>query len=90
MGLHGLSYGPIFAKLRCASFLFRKNQEKSQYGPKKHKNVDFRKKKSLRSYMPSTKVGKIKSLCKIYSKSSHLIIHNHIQLISIENHINFE
>ena len=27
MGVHGLSYGPFGAKLRCASFLIRKNQE---------------------------------------------------------------
>ena len=54
MGVHGLSYGPFVAKLRCASFLLRKNQEKSQYGPKNDKNVDVREKKSLRSYMPNT------------------------------------
>ena len=41
-----------------ALFLFPKTQEKLQYGPKKHKHVDFREKKSLRSYMPNTKVGK--------------------------------
>ena len=28
MGVHGLSLGPFVAKLRCASFLIRKNQEK--------------------------------------------------------------
>ena len=43
-GLHGLSYTSFDAKLRCASFLPQKNQEKSQYGPKKRKNVDFREK----------------------------------------------
>ena len=42
-------------------------------------------KKSLRSYMPSTKVGKNKKLNKIHSKSINLIIHNNIQLISINN-----
>ena len=28
MGVHGLSYGQFVAKLRCASFLIRKNKEK--------------------------------------------------------------
>ena len=60
-GVHGPSYTPFVAKLRCASFLIRKSQEKLQYGPNKHKNVDFRENKSLRSYMPNTKVGKNKS-----------------------------
>ena len=59
-GLLGLILRRFGAKLRYASFLIQKNQEKSQYGPKKLKNVDFREKKSLRSYMPSTKVGKNK------------------------------
>ena len=43
-GLHGLSLRRFGAKLRCASFLIRKNDKKSQYGPKKHKNVDVREK----------------------------------------------
>ena len=60
-GLLGLILRRFGAKLRCASFLTRKNDKKSQYGPKKHKNVDFREKKSLRSYMPNPKVGKIKN-----------------------------
>ena len=34
----------------------------------KHKNVVFREKQSLRSYMPSTKVGKNKSSNETYSK----------------------
>ena len=59
-GLHGLSLRRFGAKLSCASFLIRKNQEKWKYGPKKHKHVDFRETKSLRSYMPHTKVGKNK------------------------------
>ena len=38
-------------------FYFEKKEEKWQYGPKKHKHVDFGETKSLRSYMPHTKVG---------------------------------
>ena len=34
--------------------------------------------------MPNTKVGKIKSLNKIHSKSINLIIHNQIQLKSFK------
>ena len=75
-GLHGLSYTSFDAKLRCASFLPQKNQEKSQYDPKKHKNADFHEKKSLRSYMPNTKVGKKTSSNKIHSKLIDLIIYN--------------
>ena len=41
IGVHGLSFGPIFAKFHCASFLLRKNQKKWQYGRKEHKNVVF-------------------------------------------------
>ena len=55
--VHGPIFGPIFAKFQCASFLLRKNVEKWQYGPTKHK-MSFFVKKSFRSYMPHTKRGK--------------------------------
>ena len=41
MGVHGLSYGPFVAKLHCASFLIRKNEEKSQYGRQKTQTCCF-------------------------------------------------
>ena len=75
------------AKLRCASFSIRKNEEKWLDGPKKHTNVDVRETKSLRSYMPHTKVGKNKSLNIIHSKLINLIIYNHIWSKSISNHM---
>ena len=59
-------------------FFNPKNDKKTQYDPKKLKNVDFREKKSLRSYMPSTKVGKNKSSNKIHSKSINLTKVNRI------------
>ena len=59
-------------------FFNPKNLEKWLYGQKKDKNVDFGEKKSLRSYMPSTKVGKNKSSNKIHSNLINLIIHNNI------------
>ena len=86
MGVHGLSYEPFVAKLRCTSFLLRKNQEQWQYGPTKHKNVD-REKKSLRSYMPHTKVGKNKPSDKIHSNLINLIIYNHFWLTFIKIHV---
>ena len=41
IGLHGLSLRRFGAKLRCASFLTRKNEEKWQYGPTKTKKCWF-------------------------------------------------
>ena len=78
IGVHGLKIWPIFAKFQCASFLIRKNLEKWQYGRKKHKNVVFREKKSLRSYTGHTKVGKNKFSDIIYSNWINLIIYNEI------------
>ena len=60
MGVHGLSYGPFGAKLRCASFLIRKNQEKWQYGPKKLKSVDFREKNLWEATCLTPKLEKTK------------------------------
>ena len=74
--IHELIFGPIFAKFDCASFSIQKNGEKWQYGPKKHKHVVFRKKKSLRSYMPHTKLGKNKCSDIVCSKLISLIIYN--------------
>ena len=65
-----------FPKFQCASFLIRKNVEKWQYGPKKHKNVVFRGKKSLRSYTGHTKVGKNKFPDIIYLNWINLIVYN--------------
>ena len=65
-------------------FYFKKIKKKWQHGPKKHKNVDFREKKSW----PNTKFGINSSSNIIHSKSINLIIHNQILLKSIENHIN--
>ena len=58
-------------------FYLKKIKKNDNMVQKKIKNVDFREKKSLRSYMPSTKVGKIKSSNKSRSKLINLIIHNH-------------
>ena len=44
IGVHGLIFGPIFAKFHCASFSIRNNKEKLLYGPTKHTNVVFREK----------------------------------------------
>ena len=41
----------------------------------KHKHADFREKKSLRSYMPHTKIGEKKSANKTYSKLIKSIIY---------------
>ena len=62
-GVHGLSYTPFVAKLRCASFLIRKNQETWQYGPTKLKNVDFPEKifEKLHASHQSWKKQKFKS-----------------------------
>ena len=76
IGVHGLKIWPIFAKFQCASFLNRKNLQKWQYGRKKHKNVVFREKKSLRSYTGHTKVGKNKFSDIIYLNWINLIIYN--------------
>ena len=78
IGVHGLKIWPIFAKFQCASFLIPKNQEKWEYDRKKHKNVVFREKKSLRSYTGHTKVGKNKLSDIIYLNWINLNIHNEI------------
>ena len=87
IGVHGLSFGPIFAKFQCASFLLRKSDEKWPYGQNKHKNVVFHATKSLRSYMPHTKVGKNKCSDIIHPKLAKFIIYNHVSLIFIKNNI---
>ena len=78
IGVHGLSYGPFVAKLRCASFLFQKNEEKWQYGPKKHKIVDFREKNLWEATCLTPTLNKNKSSDIIYSNLINLIIDNQI------------
>ena len=85
MGVHGLSLGPFGAKLRCAFFLLQKIKKNDNMVQQKHKNVDFREKKSLRSYMPHTKVGKNKCSINIYSQLVNLIIYHDFILIFIKH-----
>ena len=73
-----LSYGPFGAKLRGASFVFRKNMKTWQSGPKKHKHVDFREKTNWEATCLIPKLEKNKCPDIIYSKLINSIIYNQI------------